>query len=57
MIFPMSGFHWTHIVSQAAVHAEGLINPKVRAKKRLLISDTPEHVESPDLRLPTCLKT
>jgi hypothetical protein len=27
-------------------HAEGLVNPKVRAKKRLLILDTPEHVDS-----------
>jgi hypothetical protein len=27
-------------------HAEGLVNPKVRAKNRLLILDTPDHVDS-----------
>jgi hypothetical protein len=29
----------------SAHRAEGLVNPKVRAKKRLLILDTPEHVD------------
>jgi hypothetical protein len=30
-------------------HAEGLVNPKVRAKKSLLILDTPEHVDSQNI--------
>jgi hypothetical protein len=30
---------------QEAHDAEGLFDPKVRAKKRLLILDTPEHVD------------
>jgi hypothetical protein len=29
----------------------GLVNPKVRAKKRLLILDTPEHVDSENIKL------
>jgi hypothetical protein len=34
-------------VRKCSHHAEGLVNPKVRAqKKRLLILDTPEHVDS-----------
>jgi hypothetical protein len=32
-------------------HVEGLINPKVRAKNRLLILDTPEHVDSKNIKL------
>jgi hypothetical protein len=32
-------------------HAEGLVNPKVCAKKRLLILDTPEHVDSENIKL------
>jgi hypothetical protein len=32
-----------------AHHAEGLVNPKVRHKKRLLISDTPKHVDSENI--------
>jgi hypothetical protein len=32
-------------------HAEGLVNPKVRAKKRLLILDTQEHVESENIKI------
>jgi hypothetical protein len=31
-------------------HAEGLVNPKVRAQKRLLISDTPEYVDSENIK-------
>jgi hypothetical protein len=31
-------------------HAEGLVIPKVRAKKRLLILDTPGHVESENIK-------
>jgi hypothetical protein len=31
-------------------HAEGLVNPRVHAKKRLLILDTPEHVESENIK-------
>jgi hypothetical protein len=34
-----------------AHHAEGLINPKVRVKKRLLILDTTEHVDSENIKL------
>jgi hypothetical protein len=30
-------------------HAERLVNPKVLAKKRFLILDTPEHVDSEKL--------
>jgi hypothetical protein len=29
-----------------AHHAEGLVDPKVRTKKKLLILDTPEHLDS-----------
>jgi hypothetical protein len=36
----------THLWVSESHHAEGLVNPKVRAKKRLLILDTPEHVDS-----------
>jgi hypothetical protein len=32
-------------------HAEGLVNPKVRAQKRLLVLDTPEHVDSESIKL------
>jgi hypothetical protein len=32
-------------------HAEVLVNPKVRAQKRLLILDTPEHVDSENIKL------
>jgi hypothetical protein len=35
----------------SAHHAEGLVNPKVRSKKRLLILDTPEHVDSENIIL------
>jgi hypothetical protein len=35
---------WSH-------HAEGLVNPKVHAQKRLLILDTPEHVDSENIKL------
>jgi hypothetical protein len=30
--------------SSSSHHAEGLVDPKVRAQKRLLFLDTPEHV-------------
>jgi hypothetical protein len=32
-------------------HAKRLVNPKVRAKKKLLILDTPEHVDSENIKL------
>jgi hypothetical protein len=32
-------------------HAEGLVNPKVRRQKRLLILDTPVHVDSENIKL------
>jgi hypothetical protein len=38
-------------ISLTAHHAEGLVDPKVRAKKRLLILDSPEHVDSENINL------
>jgi hypothetical protein len=32
----------SELIHQRTHHAEGLVNPKVRAKKRFLIMDTPE---------------
>jgi hypothetical protein len=32
-------------------YAEGLVNPKMLAKKRLLILDSPEHVDSENIKL------
>jgi hypothetical protein len=32
-------------------HAEGLVNPKVRAKKMLLILDSIEYVDSENIKL------
>jgi hypothetical protein len=32
-------------------HAEGLVNPKVRGQKKLLIFDIPEHVDSENIKL------
>jgi hypothetical protein len=32
-------------------HAEGLVNPKVHAKKRLLVLNTQEHVDSENIKL------
>jgi hypothetical protein len=44
----MTAAHIVLSIMRAAgtLHAEGLVNPKVHAKKRLLILDTPEHVDS-----------
>jgi hypothetical protein len=33
-----------------AHYAEGLVNPKVCSQKRLLILDTPEHVDSENIK-------
>jgi hypothetical protein len=32
-------------------HAEGLVNPNMHAQKRLLVLDTPEHVDSENIKL------
>jgi hypothetical protein len=39
------------VLNAASHHAEGLVNPKVRAQKRSLILDTPEHVDLQNIKL------